>query len=133
MRIRGRPLTEWQAGIPLNAMVAILSTMSRITLLAPVAECIGQLKWNFMRNTSKLKDFELFDHSSRGLYGSLVLLSRLPLNLASLGAVITMIAVGFRSFTQQILRYETKDVLSPSTSASFGYAYEYNYFPNISA
>lgn len=131
-RMSDHPLKDWQASISLNAMVAVLSTISRMTLLAPVASCIGQLKWGFMRQPRRLKDFEIFDNASRGPYGSLMLLLRLPSVLAALGAITTLVSMGFGAFSQQIIQYETRDVLLPNSSVTFGYADHYGSFPNIS-
>lgn len=44
-RIHETPLSSWTASISPNAMIAVLSTASRASLLLPVTESLSQLKW----------------------------------------------------------------------------------------
>jgi hypothetical protein len=106
-------------------MVAVLSTISRMTLLALVAECISQLKWGFLREPHKLKEFGQFDEASRGVYGSLILLGRFSSKLAALGAFITLVATAFGTLSQQVLNLEAKNFMLPNSSAIFGLTHEY--------
>jgi hypothetical protein len=65
-------------GITLNTIIAILSTVSRVCLLFPVAECISQQKWVWFSGSAKpLTELETFDRGGRGAFGSLVLLWRI--------------------------------------------------------
>ncbi|KAH8205578.1 hypothetical protein TruAng_000284 [Truncatella angustata] len=114
-------------------MVAVLSTISRMTLLAPVAACISQTKWRTFQVPNRLRDFEIQDEASRGLYGALLLLfSRWPSKLAATGAVVTLAATAFGPFTQQILSFESRDLFLPNTSVSFGFSREYATLANTS-
>ena len=62
-------------GITLNTVISILSTVGRVSLLFPVAGCIGQQKWAWFSGTDRpLTDLETFDQGSRGAFGSLMLL-----------------------------------------------------------
>lgn len=73
----GKPLPDWPSGITINAVVALLSTISRTAFLIPVAEGLSQCKWNWFKLKARpLKDFDLFDQASRGPWGSLSLLTR---------------------------------------------------------
>lgn len=73
----GKPLPKWPSGITSNAVVALLSTISRTAFVIPVAEGLSQCKWNWFKLKARpLTDFDLFDQASRGPWGSLSLLTR---------------------------------------------------------
>lgn len=62
------------SAVTLNTIVAIISTFAKAALMLPVAECISQLKWaHFEKGYHRLSDMNTFDHASRGIWGSLVL------------------------------------------------------------
>jgi len=44
-RIHATPLSSWAASVSPNAMIAVLSTASRASLILPVTESLSQLKW----------------------------------------------------------------------------------------
>lgn len=70
-------------GITLNGMVAVLATISRTSLMIPVASGLSQGKWLWfspikaLPNGRRLEDLRMFDNASRGSWGSLELLWRL--------------------------------------------------------
>lgn len=75
----GKPLPGWHHGITLNTIVAILSTVSKMLLMIPVAEGLSQMKWLWYgkkRNAGgeNLMDFQDIDKASRGAFGSFPLL-----------------------------------------------------------
>ena len=73
-----QPIPRFRLGLTLNAIVALFSTLSKMGLIGPVAECISQLKWIWFAETDQnLFDFELFDQASRGELGSLMFLAKL--------------------------------------------------------
>lgn len=99
--------------LTLNAVVSILATTSKVSLLFMVSNSISQLKWVWFlhRGTDvrPLSDAQVFDDASRGLLGSLIMLSnmkRIRNSMASIGAVITLLAVTYDPFLQQIISYE---------------------------
>jgi Protein of unknown function (DUF3176) len=66
----GKPIFN-RHGVTLNAVVSVLSTASKATLLFVVAEAIGQWKWILFANQSRpLMDLERVDAASRGPLGS---------------------------------------------------------------
>lgn len=81
----GQPLTTMNFNI-LTRLVALLSTITRAALMTPVAEALGQRKWNWFWVTNqrrrpkvgvygrRLGDLVTFDKASRGALGSLELL-----------------------------------------------------------
>ncbi|KAK8030381.1 hypothetical protein PG990_000115 [Apiospora arundinis] len=72
---RDQPIPEWPFDITINALVAALSTVMVSTLLVPVSNTIGQLKWSWIQEDHrKLEDIAIYDEASRGPWGSLVLL-----------------------------------------------------------
>jgi hypothetical protein len=70
----GRSQTAWPyQRLTLNGLVALLSTVTRVALLVPVAQSLGQGKWNWYSSTKQgkadrkpLGDLEIFDDASRG-------------------------------------------------------------------
>lgn len=117
-----KALERLEAPIQPNSLVAIFSTIAKSALLVPVSECIGQLKWVYFQVTQSkpLGQLHEFDRASRGPWGSLTFLLRLRLErcalLASLGATLTILSLGFEPFTQQVLSfYSQPTVLSNVT------------------
>jgi len=103
-----KPLPEhWPMNITLGAYIATLSRIASASLMLPVSEALGQLKWNWFQGRSKkMWDFELFDNASRGPWGSLMLLVHTKgTTLAALGAAITIFVMAMEPFFQQVVRY----------------------------
>jgi len=111
------PQLRW--GLTLNAVISILATASRTALLAVVAATIGQLKWCWFTASKRLQDMQSFDNASRGALGSVTMLLSMPAGyLASLGAAVTILALAWDPFLQQIVNYPIRGVSAPSASAS---------------
>ncbi|KXH32000.1 hypothetical protein CNYM01_02415 [Colletotrichum nymphaeae SA-01] len=68
---QGKPQPQYGYDININAIVAILSTVLRATLLFVIAQIIGQFKWRWMENPRSLRDIERFVNTSSGAWGSL--------------------------------------------------------------
>jgi hypothetical protein len=61
--------------ITLNTIIAILATVSRASVLLPVAECICQQKWAWFSGSARpVTELDVFDQGSRGAFGSVVLI-----------------------------------------------------------
>ena len=98
-------------GITLNAAIATLATASRLMLIYTVTAAISQLKWCWYLKTRKIKDMQVFDDASRGPWGSMTLLISLRARpVASIGALVTILALAFDPFVQLILTYPTRMV-----------------------
>ena len=70
-----KPLPRWPFAITINVLLSVLSAIMKSSLLLPVEEAIGQLKWSWFRTrTRPLIDFEVFDSATRGPWGSVFLL-----------------------------------------------------------
>lgn len=66
-----KPMPQWNLGITLNTVVALLATACRACTVIPVSEGVSQLKWNwFAKKERRIKDLHTFDQASRGPWGS---------------------------------------------------------------
>ena len=124
-RFDGQPLPDWPEGITLNALISVLSTISKATMIAVIASCISQLKWLWFQRPRSLKDFDCFDDASRGPWGAIHMLSSpMVLDLAGLGALITVVALLVDPLTQQILSFSTAEIPSDLATVSRAQMYD---------
>jgi hypothetical protein len=105
----GKPLANWRFHTNLiqpNSLVAVFSTLAKSSLLYPIAECLGQLKWSYFekRSSGTLNQLQHFDWASRGPWGAARLLWDVKWRavLASLGAIVTILLLAFEPFAQQV-------------------------------
>ena len=113
-----RPPQQWSySHLTLNGLVAILSTVTRAALLVPVAAAISQAKWTWFsapkqRATGRaLEALEVIDQSSRGAWDSLRLLWHTRFcHLTSIGALITVLALAFDTFSQQVITVDFRNL-----------------------
>jgi hypothetical protein len=129
-RMDGRPLRTWTLPIQPNSLVAIFSTLTKSALLVPIAESIGQLKWDYFERPRNIQHFQDFDEASRGPWGAFVFLwkTKGTAYLAGFGALITVLMLGFEPFTQQIIEVYSQDTVR---SDSAGYFTSTNTFVNV--
>ncbi|PLN76120.1 hypothetical protein BDW42DRAFT_26799 [Aspergillus taichungensis] len=121
-----KPLSAWRGHVSLNSTIAILTTSCTAVLMHGVSAFIGQSKWlHFKDKPRKLTDFEVYDEASRGPWGSIQLLTTVKWNLATIGAVITILRLAFEPFTQQVVLIEPRDIISTAKTATFGYTHSY--------
>ncbi|KAL4861492.1 hypothetical protein BDV12DRAFT_64986 [Aspergillus spectabilis] len=119
-------LDAWNSRVSLNATVSILTTACTTALMHGVSTFIGQSKWlHFKKGPRKLAHLEIFDGASRGVWGSILLLAYIPWNLATIGALVSILRLGFSPFAQQVVLIEQRNVTTPDSSATFGYAHAY--------
>ncbi len=110
--LRNQPLSKWpfgKIGLSLNAFISICSRVAGAALLLPVAEALGQLKWNwFYKGGSKtMWDFEMFDNASRGPWGAFLLLIHTKgKTIAALGALVTIFCLAMDPFFQQVFNLQ---------------------------
>lgn len=103
---RGQPLSKWPHTIKLNTVLSALTTTMKVSMMLAVSACLGQLKWLWYRRSRSLQDFQLFDGASRGPWGSSELLFRLKFwHMASVGSVVTLLALFADAFVQQSVSY----------------------------
>ncbi|KAK1254373.1 hypothetical protein MKX08_008368 [Trichoderma sp. CBMAI-0020] len=123
-----QPLSAWKSHISLNTSISILTTAYAMALMHGVSTFIGQSKWlHFSSKPRRLADLETFDQASRGVWGSAMLLTTVKWNLATIGAVITILRLSFSPFAQQVVLVEQRNVISFGAGAvTFGYAHGYS-------
>lgn len=122
-----KPLSAWRGRVSLNATISILTTACTTALMHGVSTFIGQLKWlRFKNGPRKLAEFEGFDGASRGVWGSILMLTTVKWNLATVGAFITILRLAVSPFAQQVVLVEQRDDITPDNTATFGYSYSYS-------
>lgn len=122
---------EWK-GVTLNAVVSVISTASKASLLYSISQLISQWKWIiFTRTKRPLMDFERVDSASRGPMGSLELMWKcnsmyvavtdfMRQNTTAfadrnsgwlrLGALIVLLSIATDPLTQQLIQYKQQVV-----------------------
>lgn len=114
--IHGKSLSSWAFLISPNALISVFATVSKATLMLSVAACISQMKWLHFRLNNQLNDLQIFDDASRGPYGALGLLTRTSRDVsvvsltATLGSIVTILALALDPFAQQILSFPTRNI-----------------------
>lgn len=106
--------------LSLNAIISILATGCKSSLVLVIGEAICQLKWlNFKSaHKSQLSGMQVFDAASRGPLGSLgILIHQRAQSLVCLGAAVIVLLLAFDPFMQQVISYSVRP-----TSASYGQA-----------
>ncbi|ORY72145.1 uncharacterized protein BCR38DRAFT_28151 [Pseudomassariella vexata] len=103
-----RPLAKFDWFISFNTVISILGAVSRASLGFAIGSCLGQGKWNwFKMRSDRLIAFEKFEEASRGPWGSMWLLLWLKLrHWTALGAVVTIVLLGFEPFLQAVIDFE---------------------------
>lgn len=123
----GKPQSSWHFFATINAVISILSTTGKGTLAIALGGCISQWKWFHYEDGPKpLKDFESFDAASRGTMGSLKFLYKIRWNIATMGAIATIMAFGIDPSYQQVVSFETRNVqVADNETATYAFAREY--------
>lgn len=98
--------------ITFNAIISILATAIKTSILLVLAAALGQRRWLWLRRSvpkdCNLYDIQLLDDASRGPWGALLLLRNLRGRwLVSIGAIATILSVALEPFVQQIPSYYT--------------------------
>lgn len=125
---QNRLQSEWTFFISINAVVAIVITAARATLLATVSVCLSQEKWNHFNNRARrLQDLNIIDRASRGPLGSIQMLFSISWGWATVSAVIMILSLATDSFVQQVVSFEPGTIYAHQNgSAIFGHAVSYS-------
>ena len=96
--------------VTFNAIISILATAIKSSILLVLAAVLGQYRWLWLRRSipksCTLCDLQLLDDASRGPLGALILLWNLRGRwLVSIGAIATILAIALEPFVQQIPSY----------------------------
>lgn len=116
----GRESPSLSFGITLNAIISILSTTAKSSIMYGIGAAIGQAKWDWFNDEARyhnLRDLEHIDEASRGPLGSFrMFFTPTRWSIASVGAIVTLLMLAVDPFVQQILIYqqEPNAVASPS-------------------
>lgn len=78
------------------------------------------------RNLDYLHHLDILDEASRGPIGAFKTLVQISWGLATVGAVIVLLAVAIDVFAQQVVKLESDFVQVNDTSATFRYAQSYD-------
>ncbi|KAH7357351.1 hypothetical protein BKA66DRAFT_553015 [Pyrenochaeta sp. MPI-SDFR-AT-0127] len=127
-RMQSKSLGRWTISISLNATIAIFITAAKSLSLLVIGACIAQLKWiRFRTSARKLQEFDLFENAARGPLGSLMLLLQVRWHsgLASIGAIVTILALGVDTFAQQVVRLDTRELEVVDGKATFRLSLNY--------
>lgn len=109
-RIDGRLLSSWTAPISPNAVISVLSTASKASMIMAVAESLSQFKWLHYEKSQSVEHLQIFDNASRGPWGSFVFFwyARRVSLFAYIGCVVMVAAIALDPFAQQIISYNSR-------------------------
>jgi hypothetical protein len=115
-----QPVPDLPDGLTINAIIAFLSTLAKSALVLVITAVIRQEEWLwYIDAPRRLSHVDDFDEASRGPYGSFLLLIRARGSLrVLLAATITVLALGFEPFLQQLVTIKARSVPILNTSAS---------------
>ncbi|KAJ5710998.1 hypothetical protein N7488_005154 [Penicillium malachiteum] len=117
----GKERPNFVYSISLNAIISVLATGCKSSLVFVVGEGISQLKWLWFQNRRELSYMQTFEDASRGPLGSIALLFRHQgRSLASLGAIVLIFMLAFDPFVQQILSYPTEPIVTATDTLAAG-------------
>ncbi|OJJ35802.1 hypothetical protein ASPWEDRAFT_41044 [Aspergillus wentii DTO 134E9] len=106
--------------LTLNTIVSILATASKSSLIFLISASISQLKWIWFQKEKKpIYHLQSIDDASRGPLGALkIIFQHRGYSWICLGALVTVLALAFDPFIQQIISYPVRQVPSPTDIAS---------------
>ena len=117
-QLDGMTYADWAYRVSPNAVIAIVATADRAALLFPVGVCLSQFKWNQYHQHQRLDNLQVVDQASRGLLGSLRLVSSTRPSLATFGAIILILSAALDPLAQQILRFPSRVVSASNETAT---------------
>lgn len=104
---------ELAYNLSLNAIISILATGCKSSLVLVIGEAICQLKWLSFKRTrqSQLFGMQVFDAASRGPLGSLgIIVHHRAQSLVCLGAAVIVLLLAFDPFMQQVISYPVRSI-----------------------
>ncbi|ETI26630.1 hypothetical protein G647_10391 [Cladophialophora carrionii CBS 160.54] len=123
-----RRVPDLPDGLNINAIISLLASFAKAALLVVVAAALRQEKWLwFIDKPRPLATVDAFEEASRGPYGSaMLILSRRGSIRALLAALVTVLALGFEPFLQQVLNTVVRETPIASDPASIRTPTSYN-------
>ncbi|KAB8256543.1 hypothetical protein BDV32DRAFT_153165 [Aspergillus pseudonomiae] len=111
----GKPAPVFSRVVTLNAVVSVLGTASKCSLLYVVSQSISQWKWVLLKTERRqLRCIQTIDDASRGPWGSITLLTHERCSVLWIGAAIMVFTLALDFSVQQIIRHSTENVQSPT-------------------
>ncbi|TRX93438.1 hypothetical protein FHL15_005713 [Xylaria flabelliformis] len=132
LRVDGTAINNWSWPILPNSLLSVLTTISKTSLLVPVASCISQSKWrHFTLRPRSLNHLQIFDDASRGPWGSLVMVfnfifeAKVWAIVSILLAISNIVALGIDASTQQIIGLVDKETTVPNNTVLVSHSQSY--------
>lgn len=71
--VGGMSYAKWQYSVSPNAVVSIITTFMKASILVPLSACLGQLKWrqDAGEKPTPLYSFHVLDQANRGPWGAM--------------------------------------------------------------
>ncbi|KAF7615662.1 hypothetical protein F9C07_2285034 [Aspergillus flavus] len=90
----GKPAPVFWRVVALNAVVSVLGTASKCSLLYAMSQSIGQWKWVLLQTEKRrLRCVQTIDDASRGPWVSVTLLTRERCSVLRIGATVMVLAL----------------------------------------
>lgn len=127
MHYNNKPIFS-QKGVTLNAIISVLSAMSKAMLAFTLSECLGQAKWIWLSWQQRpLKDINSIDAGSRGPLGSLKLLAHpAARSFISIGAITLILSATIDPFVQLTVGKKDDLKFNSDLNAQIPYAKRYS-------
>ncbi|KAL4880718.1 hypothetical protein BJY04DRAFT_218875 [Aspergillus karnatakaensis] len=121
-----KTIPDWPGGITINSILSWITQGFNALMLGTVATCLSQMPWvNLSTSNRPLSEINSYDWASRGALGCIGLIWELRVrHWASLGAGITILAIGVGPFVQQMVTVKNSRVVV-AQPASVGRAQTY--------
>ncbi|KAL8748975.1 MAG: hypothetical protein Q9199_007966, partial [Rusavskia elegans] len=96
----GKPLSHWNSSISVNTLVTLLTTIASTALIFPVASCIAQLRWLWLRKKEQsVAGLQSFGNGPVDIF---VMIFKHPrMLLAYLGTINVILILLFGPITQE--------------------------------
>lgn len=129
----GEKIPQLVSGLTLNAIISLLSTASRTSLIFVVGAIMGQLKWCWLKRSERqIYDIQSMDDASRGPLGALsVLASWTGGSLVAMGSTVTLLMIAFSPFLQQLVDYPSRNTTQPGAFALAPHNLAYTHHTNV--
>jgi hypothetical protein len=122
LHFNDKPSSTWHSRLSVNTILSMLATSLNGSALLATTSALGQLKWIWHNRAKKLQDYQMFDSASRGLFGALLLLLRLPrFTLVCLRSMIMIIALGSDASIQASTSQPLRSITSKTAKIPVGY------------
>jgi hypothetical protein len=76
-KMDGQPMAAWKNGLSIDALLSILTGLSKACLLMPISEALGQIQWiwSSKEKNKRASEYETLERASRGKWGAIAVLA----------------------------------------------------------